>query len=178
MNLEHPTRIVQLTAALIAIPVGLAAAFSFYHNQISAEGVCDNLRGSLLGIIDRNVPADVKYASMHRDFEHFEKKCARLDPDVHSVFVAAMSSLQSRSLPEQSSPARPQIHQVSTQAPVTAASVTQVAHVQVFAIFGLSTAGERRGWVPLSRLEVQSSRRTEFRRSGGCDRVRLRSAPD
>ena len=77
MNLEHPTRIVQLTAALIAIPVGLAGAFSFYNNQISAEGVCDNLRGNLLGIIDRNVPADVKYASMHRDFEHFEKKCAR-----------------------------------------------------------------------------------------------------
>ncbi len=154
MNLEHPTRIVQLTAALIAIPMGLVGAFSFYNNQISAEGVCERLRGNLLGIIDRNVPADVKYASMHRDFEHFEKKCARLDPDVHSVFVAAMSSLQSRNQPDQPKPARPQILQVSAQLPVTAASVTQVAHVQMFAIFGLSTSGERRGWVPLSRRDA------------------------
>lgn len=157
MNLEHPTKLVQLTAALIAIPMGLVGAFSFYHNQISAEGVCEKLRGNLLGIIDRNVPAEVKYASMRRDFEHFEMKCSGIDPDIHTVFVATMSSLQLPSRPDHPKPAAQevqQVRQVVPHAPAEPQGITQVAHVQTAAIFGLSTAGERRGWVALSRRDA------------------------
>lgn len=154
MNLEHPTRIVQLTAALIAIPMGLVGAFSFYTNQISTEGVCDKLRGTLLGIIDRNVPADVKYASMHRDFDQFERKCAHLDPDIHTVFAAAMSSLQLPAREDRPHPTAPQIHQVAAHSTAVASGTMQVAHLQSVAIFGLSTSGERRGWVALSRRDA------------------------
>jgi hypothetical protein len=158
MNLEHPTRIVQLTAALIAIPVGLTAAFSFYQSHISTEGVCENLRGSLLSIIDRNVPADVKFASMQRDFGLFEKKCARIDPDIHTVFRATITHLQVPShggrVPAQ------QVHAVAIQA--TATPAADVPRAQSGAIFGLSTSGERRGWVALSRRDAGHRGETNF----------------
>jgi hypothetical protein len=150
MNLEHPTKIVQLTAALIAIPVGLTAAFSFYHSHISTEGICENLRSSLLSIIDRNVPADVKFASMQRDFELFEQKCARIDPDIHTVFRATITHLQMPSHGRHS-PAQ-QVDAIAIQASATTSNA--VPHAQPGAIFGLSTSGERRGWVALSRRDT------------------------
>jgi hypothetical protein len=164
MNLDHPTKIVQLAAALVAIPVALAGAYSFYNSQISNEGVCETLRTKVVSVIDRNVPAEVKYALVHRDVEQFEKKCAGIDPDTHSIFRVTVEHLQ---LPVRSGTAdarathRTQPGLVPHPA-VATSSMTAAPPVPRTAIFGLSKSGERQGWVALSRRDGGHEGETNF----------------
>lgn len=157
MNWENPTKVVQLTAAIVAIPVALAGAFSFYNSQISTEGVCETLRSKVVAVIDRNVPVEVKYALVHRDVDLFEKKCAGIDPDTHTIFRVTIEHLQFPARVEMS-PARhtelPVRTAAAPQATVGRPATAPAAHAQPVAIFGLSTSGERRGWVALSRRDA------------------------
>ncbi len=163
MNWEHPTKIVQAAAALVAIPVALAGAVTFYNSQISTEGVCETLRSKVVAVIDRNVPAEVKYALLHRDVEQFEKKCAGIDPDTHSIFRVTIEHLQ---VPARAGAMPGTEHQVraaaAPHATVGMSATSSTPHAQHGAIFGLSTAGERRGWVALSRRDAGHEGETNF----------------
>jgi hypothetical protein len=171
MNWDHPTKFVQLAAALVAIPVALAGAVTFYNSQISTEGVCETLRSKVVAVIDRNVPSEVKYALVHRDVEQFEKKCAGIDPDTHSIFRVTIEHLQfparAGAAPEPRT--ERQIRTAATPHATVGTSVASpVPHAQPTAIFGLSTAGERRGWVALSRRDAGHEGDTNF--DGFADR--------
>ena len=171
MNWDHPTKIVQLAAALVAIPVALAGAFTFYNSQISSEGVCEALRSKVVSIIDRNVPVEVKYALVHRDVDQFEKKCATIDPDTHTIFRVTIEHWQvpARGGVPAHHPAEQQAHTTAApQAAVGSPATAPVPHVQSGAIFGLSKSGERRGWVALSRRDAGHEGETNF--DGVADR--------
>jgi hypothetical protein len=153
MNFEHPTKIVQFLAALVAIPVALAGAYTFYQGQISVEGVCDSLRSKMIGVIDRNVPAEVKFALLHRDAEMFEKKCAGVDPDTLTIFQVTIAHLKLPALRDDA-PAQaggPHVRKVAAHTAVAASGTAPVPHALPVAVFGLSASGERSGWVALSR---------------------------
>src|SRR5690606_22007646 len=87
------------------------------------------------------------FASMQRDFGLFEQKCARIDPDIHTVFRATITHLQ---VPSRGG--RVPAQQVDAVA-VQASAITSSAGLHA-PIFGLSTSGERRGWVALSRRDT------------------------
>jgi hypothetical protein len=164
MNLEHPTRLLQLAAAAVAIPAAIAGGISFYESHISAEGVCESLRNKVIGVIDRNIPADVKYALMHRDAEQFERKCAHVDPDTHTVFRVTIAHLQIPA-PQERKPVQPggtDVLMLAAESTVTGPGTASVAHAQPAAVFGLSKSGERRGWVALSRLDTGHEGESNF----------------
>ena len=78
----------QLTGAVLTIPVGLAGAYSAYRTNISTEVACQNLRTSILGVLERQVDANAKRVLVQRDMAAFERTCAQTDPDAKAVFAA------------------------------------------------------------------------------------------
>jgi hypothetical protein len=79
----------QLIGSLLAIPVGLASAYSVYQSNFSAAAKCQSLRGSIISVLDRNADASTLRALARRDVLSFETSCAKVDPDA----VAAFKSL-------------------------------------------------------------------------------------
>jgi hypothetical protein len=145
--------------------VALAGAFTFYNSQISTEGVCETLRSKVVAVIDRNVPAEVKYALVHRDVDQFERKCAGIDPDTHTIFRVTVEHLQFPARAATSPAQRTELSVRTVAAPHATAgtpATAPVSHAQPVAIFGLSASGERRGWVALSRRDAGHEGETNF----------------
>lgn len=84
--------ILQLAGSLLAIPVGLASAYSIYRANFSPETTCQSLRGNIVSMIDKQIDASTRRMLVRRDVEEFEKTCGSVDPDAEAAFKSLLAS--------------------------------------------------------------------------------------
>jgi hypothetical protein len=97
--------VLQMLGALIAVPAGLGSAYTMYKTNYSAEVTCQNLRASIVAMIDRNVDAGIRRALVRRDVETFETTCGAGDPDAITAFKTLLALDKAR--PAAAAPAAP-----------------------------------------------------------------------
>ncbi len=94
MNWDNLVKIMQLTGAALAIPAGAAGVYSAYRSYFSADVACQNLRGTIVATMEKNIAADAKRVLLRKDIATFEKDCAAIDPDAKAIFQAALQELE------------------------------------------------------------------------------------
>ena len=72
-RLARTVNMLQVVGSLLAIPVGLASAYSIYHANFSAETTCQSLRANIVSMIDKSVDAGTRHMLVRRDVEQFEQ---------------------------------------------------------------------------------------------------------
>lgn len=82
----------QLAGSLLAIPVGLASAYSIYRANFSAETTCQSLRANIVSMIDKSVDASTRHMLVRHDVEKFEQTCGAIDPDATAAFKTLLAA--------------------------------------------------------------------------------------
>jgi hypothetical protein len=82
---------IQLTGSLLAVPVGIASAYSFYLANFSPETTCQTLRANIVAMLDKSVDASTRRVLVRRDVEAFEKTCGTVDPDATAAFKTLLA---------------------------------------------------------------------------------------
>ena len=77
---------IQLVGSLLAVPIGIASAYSFYRANFSPDTTCQNLRSGIIAMLDKSVDAATRRILVRRDVEAFEKSCGTVDPDATAAF--------------------------------------------------------------------------------------------
>jgi len=85
-RLARTVSMLQVVGSLLAIPVGLASAYSIYRANFSVETTCQALRGNIISMIDERVDAGTRRMLARRDVEKFEQTCGAIDPDATAAF--------------------------------------------------------------------------------------------
>ena len=83
---------VQIVGSLLAVPVGIASAYSFYRANFSPETTCQTLRSGIISLLDKSVEAATRRALVRRDVETFEKTCAEVDPEATAAFKTLLTA--------------------------------------------------------------------------------------
>jgi len=135
--------LVQLVCAALGIPAAIAGSYSAYQTYFSNEAVCQRLRTAVVATMERKLPLDAKQALLRKDVADFDKNCGDGDPDARTVFQTAMQ--ERPPAPK----ARMQLAAADTQLPSAAP-----ARPAAPPVFGTAGAGERSGWIALSRREA------------------------
>ncbi len=100
----------QLLGSLLAVPVGLASAYSIYRANFSPETTCQNLRANIVAMLDRSVDAGTRHMLVRRDVEAFEQNCGAVDPDATAAFKALLAADQAPKTPAiAAAPAAPKV---------------------------------------------------------------------
>jgi hypothetical protein len=99
--------------AMLAIPVGLASAYSIYHTNFTTEARCETLRSNIVSMLDKNADPAALRMLMRRDVMTFEKSCASVDPD---AVVAFRKLLVHNKLATRPEPLQAQANVVQSQA--------------------------------------------------------------
>ena len=86
------TTVMQLLGSLVAVPVGLASAYSLYHATFSVEASCQSLRAGIVAMLDKSVDATTRRMLVRRDVVTFEQNCATVDPDATTAFKALLAA--------------------------------------------------------------------------------------
>lgn len=76
----------QLAGSLLAIPVGLASAYSIYRTNFAVETTCQTLRTNIVGVIDKKIDSGTRRVLIGRDVETFEKTCGAVEPETVAAF--------------------------------------------------------------------------------------------
>jgi len=82
--------VIQMFGSLLAVPIAIASAYSFYRANFSAETTCQNLRSGIVAMLDKSVDAATRRILVRRDVEAFEKSCGTVDPDATAAFKALL----------------------------------------------------------------------------------------
>ena len=85
-RLARTVSMLQVVGSLLAIPVGLASAYSIYRANFSVETTCQGLRADIIAMIDKRVDASTRRILARRDVERFEQTCGATDPDATAAF--------------------------------------------------------------------------------------------
>src|SRR5215475_655969 len=83
--------VIQMTGSLLAVPVGIASAYSFYRANFSPETTCQSLRSNIVAMLDKSVDAATRRVLVRRDVEAFEKTCGAVDPDATTAFKTLLA---------------------------------------------------------------------------------------
>jgi len=92
LRLTRFVTLTQLIGSLLAVPVGIVSAYSIYHANFSVDATCQNLRGNIVSMLDKNVDTATRRMLVRRDVETFEKVCAAVDPDATTAFKALLAA--------------------------------------------------------------------------------------
>ena len=145
---EKVTPYLQLIGAALAIPAAAGGTYSVYRNFFATDVACHNLQVAIISVMEKNVPPDVKRGLLIKDVTEFDQKCSRIDPDSHAIFEAAVRP------PRPEPPASTQLATAEPgSAPAPAARTGGVA-ASPASTFGRSASGDVRGWVALTRGEI------------------------
>jgi hypothetical protein len=144
---QRSVTMLQLVCAALGIPAAAAGSYSAYQTYFSNEAVCQRLRTSIIATMERKLAPDAKQALLRRDVAEFDKSCGDGDPDARTVFQAA---LQEHAPAPQ---ARVKVAAADTQLPSLSAAPS-VLPAPPAPLFGSTGAGERPGWITLSRREA------------------------
>ena len=82
---------IQLVGSLLAVPIGIASAYSFYRANFSPDTTCQNLRSGIVAMLDKSVDAATRRILVRRDVEAFEKACGTVDPDATAAFKTLLN---------------------------------------------------------------------------------------
>lgn len=89
------TRVVstaQIVGSLLAVPLGLASGYSMYKANFAVDTTCQNLRASIVAMLDKNVDASTRRMLVRRDITTFEQTCGSFDPDAHAAFKTLLAA--------------------------------------------------------------------------------------
>ncbi|HXZ46984.1 MAG TPA: hypothetical protein VEH02_09695 [Pseudolabrys sp.] len=98
---------VQIIGSLLAVPIGIASAYSFYRTNFSPETTCQTLRSGIISLLDKSVDATTRRALVRRDVETFEKTCAAVDPEATAAFKTLLTA-EKPATPPSAAPAAPE----------------------------------------------------------------------
>ena len=90
--------VIQMIASLLAVPVGIGSAYTFYRANFSPETTCQSLRNGIIAMLDKGADASTRRILVRRDVESFEKTCAAVDPEATAAFKALLAAEKSRSV--------------------------------------------------------------------------------
>jgi hypothetical protein len=91
-GLVRTMTMLQVVGSLLAIPVGIGSAYSFYRANFSVETTCQSLRGNIVAMLDRRVDATTRHMLVRHDVESFERACGAVDPDATAAFKALLTA--------------------------------------------------------------------------------------
>ena len=83
--------VVQMVGSLLAVPVGIGSAYTFYRANFSPEITCQSLRSGIIAMLDKGVDASTRRVLVRRDVETFEKTCAAVDPEATAAFKTLLA---------------------------------------------------------------------------------------
>lgn len=104
---------IQMVGSLLAVPVGIASAYSFYRANFSPETTCQSLRSNIVAMLDRSVDAATRRVLVRRDVEAFEKTCGTVDPDATTAFKALLA-VDKTAAPAAAAPSAPKAQRSET----------------------------------------------------------------
>jgi len=112
----------QLIGSLLAVPVGIASAYSFYRANFAPETTCQSLRSGIIALLDKSVDASTRRMLVRRDVQEFEKSCAAVDPDATAAFKSLLAAEKSAAAPAAAPtaappPAAPKVQRTETAPP-------------------------------------------------------------
>jgi hypothetical protein len=84
----------QLLGSLLAVPIGLASAYSIYRANFSPETTCQTLRAGIVAMLDKGVDATTRRILVRGDVVKFEQNCAAVDPDAVAAFKTLLTEEQ------------------------------------------------------------------------------------
>ena len=87
--------VIQMIGSLLAVPVGIGSAYTFYRANFSPETTCQSLRNGIIAMLDKGVDASTRRILVRRDVESFEKTCAAVDPEATVAFKALLAAEKS-----------------------------------------------------------------------------------
>ncbi len=106
---------IQLVGSLLAVPIGIASAYSFYRANFSPETTCQNLRSGIVAMLDKSVDAATRRILVRRDVEAFEKTCGTVDPDATAAFKTLLNDEKaSRAAAVATAPTAPKVQHLET----------------------------------------------------------------
>jgi hypothetical protein len=94
----------QVIGSLLAIPVGLASAYSIYYSNFSAAAQCQGLRANIVSMLDKSVDASTLRMLVRRDVMAFEHSCGAVDPDAVAAFRKLLAAGKSATPQAQPTP--------------------------------------------------------------------------
>lgn len=77
---------IQMFGSVLAIPIGLASAYSIYHSNFSPEARCQGLRANIISMLDKSADAATLRMLVRRDVISFEQGCGSVDPEAVAAF--------------------------------------------------------------------------------------------
>jgi len=105
--------VIQMVGSLLAVPIGIASAYSFYRANFSPETTCQNLRSGIVAMLDKSVDAATRRILVRRDVEAFEKTCGSVDPDATAAFKTLLNGEKaSHTAAVAAAPATPKVQRV------------------------------------------------------------------
>ncbi len=108
---------IQLAGSLLAVPIGIASAYSFYRANFSPETTCQTLRSGIVAMLDKSVDAATRRILVRRDVEAFEKTCGTVDPDATAAFKTLLNDEKaSRAAAGATAPAAPKAQHLESAA--------------------------------------------------------------
>ena len=111
--------VIQMIGSLLAVPVGIGSAYTFYRANFSPETTCQSLRSGIVAMLDKGVDASTRRILVRRDVETFEKTCAAVDPEATAAFKTLLAA--EKSAPSVAAAAPTPKAQASDSAPKEAA---------------------------------------------------------
>ncbi|HET7912545.1 MAG TPA: hypothetical protein VFL49_10975 [Pseudolabrys sp.] len=87
--------VIQMIGSLVAVPVGIGSAYTFYRANFSPETTCQSLRSGIIAMLDKGVDASTRRVLVRRDVETFEKTCATVDPEATAAFKTLLAAEKS-----------------------------------------------------------------------------------
>jgi hypothetical protein len=135
--------VVQMVGSLLAVPVGIASAYSFYRANFSPETTCQSLRTGIVAMLDKSVDATTRRILVRRDIEAFEKTCASVDPDATAAFKTLLA-VEKTANPAAAEPVAPKIQHSETapKEPVRKVEPRQQAVAKQPAVSGAPVVAE------------------------------------
>jgi hypothetical protein len=94
VNIEKLTTSLQFIGAALAVPAGAVGLYSAYHNYLSPEVRCQEMRNSTLATLEKNIPAEAKHTLLRKEVGEFEAKCAEVEPETNTIFQVALRDLE------------------------------------------------------------------------------------
>ena len=105
---------IQLVGSLLAVPIGIASAYSFYRANFSPDTTCQNLRSGIVAMLDKSVDAATRRILVRRDVVAFEKACGTVDPDATAAFKTLLNDEKASHAAAAAAPTTPKVQHVET----------------------------------------------------------------
>lgn len=142
MAVENIGKTLQYLSAALGIPAAAAGMYSVYQTY-AGDVMCQNLRASIVSIMEQNLSPEVKRALLRKNVDEFGTKCGDKDPAARLMFQSAVKA---------DTPASAIVSGPQSATSATPSGAPDGVPSYVAELFGRTSSGELRGWVALTRV--------------------------